>query len=190
MWTRLVLKRWWARAFASAGGCAILVAAAWSARWLADDLYRPVLSTLEVHVASVVIFGLLVAAFTTNSHKAYTESFASLVPAQRAAAVDASFRGPVPADAPVRDAAIEVTGRRLYSARFWRTMWLVVLGWHVFFLLALFGTSRWPRLDTDGWVWVAVILYTTVTAWYVSLSAKHRLRRLRQAYLMAIAAKP
>jgi hypothetical protein len=94
---------------------------------LATDPHESWLSALAWNVAGILLFGLLVAAFTSNSHRAYAYALAGLDPAQRAAAVDASFRGPVPVDAPVRDAAIRVAGRRLQSARFWRVLWLVLL---------------------------------------------------------------
>ncbi len=76
-------------------------------------------SAFAGQVAGIVIFGLVVAALTGNSHRAYTYGLVRRDPAQRTAAVDASFRGPVPVDAPVRDAAIRITGRRLRLARFW-----------------------------------------------------------------------
>ncbi len=174
MWTRIVLRPWWARALASAGVYAIYVAAYWWARGLAADPYQ-----LAKHVASIVIFGLLVAAFTSNSHQAYTNALAGLDPAQRSAAVDASFRGPVPVDVPVRDAAIWVAGRRLQSARIWRVMWLVLLCLGVLsFVLAWIGRGSLGKLMTG--IIFAVILCLTVAAWYVSLSVKHRLQTLRQ----------
>jgi hypothetical protein len=108
METRIVLKPWWARASAWAGVYAILVAADWWTRGLAPDPHQTWLFTLAGHVASIVIFGLLAAAFTSNSHRAHTNAVAGLQPAQQSTAVDASFRGPVAVDAPVRDAAIRV----------------------------------------------------------------------------------
>jgi hypothetical protein len=173
-----MLKPWRARALASAGVYAILVAAGWCARGLAADPHESWSFTLGGHVANIVIFGLLVAAFTSNSHLAYTNAFAGLDPAQRSAAVDASFRGPVPVDAPVRDAAIRVAGRRLYSTRSWR----VVLGLLVFAAGVGLALGTWPSgWDPDGWINFAVILGISVAGTYGSLSAKHRLQTLRQA---------
>jgi hypothetical protein len=177
MWTRIVLKPWWARTFASAGVYAVFVAAGWCARWLAGDPYQDVLLTFAVHIASIPIFGLLVAACTSDSHKAYTNALDRLDSRHRSTAIDASFRGPVPVDVPVRDAALRVGQRRLSSARFWRVMWLALLCLGVFEDVFLKGTSDWDPLD---WINFPVVLGFTVTAWYVSLSVKHRLQTLTQ----------
>jgi hypothetical protein len=127
MWIRIVLKPWWARAFASAGVYAILVAAGWCAHGLAADPHESWWFTLAGHGTSIVILGLLVAAFTGNSHRVYANALAGLDSAQRSAAIDASFRGPIPVDVRVRDAAIRVAGRRLQTARLWRTPGLLLL---------------------------------------------------------------
>jgi hypothetical protein len=179
MWTRLLLKPWWARALASAGVSAVLVALGWCARWMASDLYPDVLSTLAMHVASIVVFGLLVAVCTTSSHRAYFIDLAGLDPVRRSAAVDASFRGPVPADASVRDVAIRVTQRRLKRAKFWRVFWLVLFCLAVATdVLGLVRSGTAPK--ADDLMWDAVYLGLTVAAWYVSVSVKHRLQLLRQ----------
>lgn len=180
MWTRLLLKPWWARALASAGVAAVLVAIGWCARWLAGDLYPDVWSMLAEHAASIVVFGVLVAASTTSSHRAFWIDLARLDPARRSAAVDASFGGPVPADTSVRDVAIRVTQRRLKRVRFWRVFWLVVLCLRVAF--GVVGLVRWgaTSLQADDWVWVGFNLCFTVAAWYVSVRVKHRLQLLGQ----------
>jgi hypothetical protein len=194
MWARIVLKPWWARALAVAGVDTVLEAVYWCAGWiggyhLADNpqnTYHNVLLTFAVQAAGVVIFGLLVAASTLNSHQAYTNALAGLDPAQRSAAIDASFRGPVPVDAPVRDAAIRVAWRRLYVARFWRVMWLVLLG--LILLAADVGLAlgTWPSYwGPDDWVNFAVIPGFTIAAWYVSLSVKHRLQTLGQTQIQS-----
>ena len=178
MWTRIVLKPWWARALVSAAVYAVLVVSRWCARGLAADSHQRWLSTLPGQVASMVLFGVLMAAFTSISHKAYANALAGLDAAQRSAASDASFRGAVPVDAPVRDAAIWIAGRRLQSARSWRLLLgLVVLGPGSGLAL---GT--WPSLwHPEEWINFAVILGITVAAWYLSLTLKHRLRLLRQS---------
>jgi hypothetical protein len=185
MWTRIVLKPWWARALAWAGVYAILNTAGWCADGLAAGAYQSWFSTLAWHVASIVIFGLVVAAFTSNAHRAYTNALACLDPAQRSAAIDASFRGPFPVDAPVRDAAIRVGQLRLESARFWRVMWLVLLcwvvGWQALFAIGPHFWNRfWNEWDPDHLTGFAVCLFATVAAWYVSLSVMHRLQTLRR----------
>jgi hypothetical protein len=179
MWTRLLLQPWWVRALVSAAVFAGLVALGWCARWLAGDLYPHALSTLAEHVASIVVFGLLVAVATTSSHKAYWIDLADLDPARRSAAVDASFGGSVPADASVREAAIRVTQRRLTRVRFWRVFWPVLLCLNV--AIDVFGLMRWgtsPKADDlmeDG-----VYLCLAVAAWYVSVRAQRRLQLLGQ----------
>jgi hypothetical protein len=192
MWTRFVLKPFWARVLVVSGVYAILNAVQWCARGFRGfgaDPHQSWWFTLEfwsVYVAGIVISGLLAAAFTNNSHQAYTYALAGLDPAQRSAAVDASFRGPVPADAPVRDAAIRVAWRRLGTALFWRQLWLVLLGLAVLAVggsLArgfLFGT--WPSSgwSTHDWISSAVVVGFTVAAWYVPRSVKNRLQMLGQ----------
>jgi hypothetical protein len=183
MWTRILLKPFWVRALASAGVLAIVEVADWCARGLPADPHESSLSwlfTLVGRVVALAIFGVLVAAFTSTSNGILTNALTGLDPAQRSAAVAASFRGPVPVDAPVRDAAIRVAWRRLQSARFWRVLWLVLLG---------LGTLSWlmprfvwkqgtPGWDIDDWINFAIVLCFTVAAWYVSLSVKHRLQTL------------
>src|ERR1700739_3091181 len=90
VWTRIVLKPWWGRAIMSAGVNAILAAPGWCAHGLATDPHESSLSALAWNVAGILLFGLLVAAFTSNSHRAYAYALAGLDPAQRAAAGDAS----------------------------------------------------------------------------------------------------
>jgi hypothetical protein len=148
---------------------------------LATDPHESWLSALAWNVAGILLFGLLVAAFTSNSHRAYAYALAGLDPAQRAAAVDASFRGPVPVDAPVRDAAIRVAGRRLQSARFWRVLWLVLLCLLILSAGAGLAQGTWPSAwEADDWFNFAVILFFTVAAWHASLSARDCLQILRQ----------
>jgi hypothetical protein len=195
MWTRIVLKPFWARALVTSGVGAILNAVDWSDRGFAADPYESWLFTLAGHLAGAVIFGLLVAAFTTNSHHAYTHALASLDPTQRSAAVDASFRGPVPVDAPVREAAIRVGQRRLQSALFWRTIWLVLSGWGVLAIVLLVGEwlarGTWPASGSNTHDWIsravsfAVILGLLIAAWYVPLNIKHRLQMLGQTQIQS-----
>jgi hypothetical protein len=177
MWTRIVLKPWWTRALAAAGVVAIVNAAGWCANGLADDPHESWLFTLAKHGASIVIFGLLAAAFTSNSHNANTNALAGLDPAQRSAAVDASFRGPVPGDARVRDAAIRVAGWRLYSARSWRVMLVFI----VLVAGVALGSGAWASWDSEDWIYAAAILGVAATAWYEWLSAKRRVQTLRAA---------
>lgn len=176
MWTRIMLKPWWARALAAAGVYAIGVAAVWCAHGLAASPHQAWLSTPAGQAVSIVFVGLLVAALTSSSHNACTNALAGLDPAQRSAAIDASFRGPVPVDAPVRDAATRIAGRRLYSARSWRVMLVLIV------LTACVPLARgaWPSWGPEGWLYFAVILGFTVAAWYEWLSSKHRLQTLRQ----------
>jgi len=175
MWTRFLLLPWWTRALLTAGVYAIQV----TADWLAADLPQNFLSQLLWDAAIMVIFGLVVAANTANSHRIYADALAGLDPAQRSVAVRASFRGPVPADGFVRVAAIRISERRLYLARFWRVMWLVVVCLGLgFFALGRYlnGTSGW---QADDWIGEAIVLCVAVTAWYVFLRIGPRLQTLR-----------
>jgi hypothetical protein len=94
MWTRIVLKPFWARTLVMSGVGAVVNAVYWGARGFAADPHESWLFTLVGYLGGAVIFGLLVAAFTSNSHRAYTTALAGLDPARRSAAVDASFRRP------------------------------------------------------------------------------------------------
>jgi hypothetical protein len=183
MWTRLELKHWWVRAFGAAVAFAFFYAVDWGARLLAHDSYESWRWTLVIDGGFTVVFGVLVAVFTGTSHQVYNSILEGLDRTQRSAAVDASFRGPVPADVSVRDAAIRVTRRRLSSARFWRWMWLFLLALSVgSYLIGWFvwkrGLSTW---ELDDWVNFAISVGFVVVAWQVSLRAKHRLELLTQA---------
>jgi Protein of unknown function (DUF2510) len=186
MWTRILLQPWWVRGLAVAGVCAIAAAVSWCASWLAGGAQWPRLSAFAGQVAGIIIFGLVVAALTGNSHRAYTYALAGLDPAQRSAAVDASVGGAVPVDAPVRDAAIRITERRLRLARFWRVMWLIGVGMGVLSLVIWIFRSElswWnqtPAWHPGDWINFAISLGFAVGAWYASISAKHRLQMLRQ----------
>ncbi len=186
MWTRILLQPSWVRGLAVAGVYAIAAAVSWCASWLAGDAQWPGLSAFAGQVAGIIIFGLVVAVLTTSSHRAYAIDLAGLDPARRSAAVDASFHGPVPADASVRDAAIGVTERRLRRARFWRVMWLIGVGMGVLSLVIWIFRSEvslWRQAaawDPGDWINFAIILGFAVGAWYASISAKHRLQTLRQ----------
>jgi len=91
-------------------------------------------------------------------------------------------------DAPVRNAAIRVAVRRLQSARFWRVIWLVLVGLTAFANgvgLAL-GTIRlspvhWNVDDLASLAFIfAVFVGIPVAVCYASLRAKHRLQMLGQ----------
>jgi len=176
MWTRIVLKPWWTRALTAAGVFAIVVAAGWCARGLPADPPESWLFTLAKHIASIMIFGLLAAAFTSNSHNVYTNALAGLDPAQRSAAVDAAFRGPVPGDARVRDAAIRVAGCRIYSARSWRVMLILTVP----AAGAAVATDAWQSWSLRDWICAAAVLGVTASAWYEWLRAQHRIQTLRE----------
>ncbi len=190
MWTQILRKPFWARVFIVAGCNAILGAVMKCADWLgghhADNPYHDVYA-LACYVVGNLIFGLLVAAFTSNSNQAFARALWGLNPAQRSAAVDATFRGPVPDDAPVLDAAIRVAGQRLNLARFWRTIWLVFVGLPVLVAgaqLAL-GTYQPTNSEPSDWIFLALLLYFMVSACYVSISLKHRVEMLRQARIQS-----
>jgi hypothetical protein len=64
-----------------------------------------------------LVAGLIGAALTEPAHLAYTEALEDLPADQRSAAVTAMWRGPVPDDARVRDAAIRVGEAYLAKSR-------------------------------------------------------------------------
>jgi hypothetical protein len=189
MWTQFLRRPFWARVFIAAGFNAILGIVAMCADWIGGhppaDPYN--VYGLAGHIAVLLLGALLVAAFTSNSNQAFTRALWRLSPAQRSAAVDATFRGPVPDDASVLYAAIRVAGHRLNLARFWRTLILVLVGVHVVAAgagLAL-GTITSPA-STDSlpsdWISLAIVLYFMASVCYASISVKHRLEVLRQAW--------
>jgi hypothetical protein len=189
MWTQFLRKPFWARVFIAAGFNAFLGIVTMCADWLGGhppvdpyNVYR-----LAGHVVGLMLVGLLVAALTGNSNLVYTRALWGLNPAQRSAAVDATFGGPVPDDASVLYAAIRVAAHRLNLARFWRTLFLVLIGANVLAVgvgLAL-GTIR-PTISTNSlpseWISLALFLYVFVSVCYVSISVQHRLEVLRQAW--------
>ncbi len=186
MWTRILLQSWWVRGLAVAGIVAILGSAVWCAEWLAGEAQWPGWLAFAQQFVGFAFLALLVAAFTGNSHRAYTYALAGLDPAQRSAAVDASFDGAVPVDAPVRDAAIRITERRLRLDRFWRWIWLFWLCTGILGLVTWIFRSEvslWrqtPAWDLGTWVSFAIFLGVAVAAWHASINAKHRLQTLRQ----------
>lgn len=189
MWTQFLRKPFWARVFIVAGCNAMIDTVMECGDWLGG--YPPVdpynVYRLAGYVAGSLIFGVLVAAFTSNSNQAFTRALWGLNPAQRSAAVEATFRGPVPDDASVLYAAIRVAGQRLSLARFWRTIWLVFVGLPVLAAvieLAL-GTFEPAESKPSEWILFALLLYFMVSACYVSVSVKHRLEVLRQAWIQS-----
>lgn len=181
MWIRFLLKSFWVRALAAAGVFALVVVAYWCAHKLASNPHNPHQSwvvALTGRVAVIVIVGLLVAAFTGGSHRVYAHAVAGLDTAQRSAAIAASVRGPVPVDAPVRDAAIRIAGERRASALRWRPWSTVLLGLAAFDLMVdpwLIGSK------STNWTDLVFILCFAAGTWCVSLSARRRLQTLRQA---------
>src|SRR5262249_16640361 len=142
---------------------------------------------LATYVIGNLIVGLLVAALTDNSNRGFTRALWALNPAQRSAAVDATFRGPVPDDASVHYAAIRVAAHRLSLARFCRTIWLVfvvlpILGAGVGLAL---GTFQPTDSKPSEWILSGLVLYFMVSACYVSINLKHRLEMLRQAWIQS-----
>lgn len=179
MWTRILLMPWWARALIAGGLDAVLMAVNYCADWLFSALHQDSSSTLMQDAISIVIFGLLVAVLTRNSHKAYTRALAGLDPAQRSEALDASFRGLVPADAATREAAIRVTRRRVVVAGFWRVLWLVLscMGIAALVLEMTRATGR-EGPDPDDWISLALSSAATLMSWNVSIRAKRYLQIL------------
>ncbi len=186
MWTQILLKPFWPRMLILAGCNFALDTVMRCADWLGG--HPPVepfnVYGLAAYVAGSLIFGLLVATFTGNSNQAYTRALFSLDPAQRTAAVDAAFRGPVPDDPSVLYAAIRVAGQRLSVARFWRAIFLMFVGLP---LLATGvrlaqGTFEPATSAPSHWIFSAVLLYLMVSACCVSISVKHRVAVLRQAW--------
>lgn len=182
MWTRILLMPWRQRAFVAAGVDAVLNMPDWLVRGLGPDPHELWLFALLHKVMGIAIFGLVVAACTQNSHRAYTNALAGLDPAQRLAALEASFGGPVPVDAPVRDAAIRVTRRRLTVARSWRVVGLILVGLLLVGVLQLAAhpalSTRLSELDAADWFDIALAFGLAVTACYASLNAEHRLQLL------------
>lgn len=181
MWTRFVLKPWWARTLAGACGYGVIDAMDWGAHGLAADPYEPWTFTLAWHVAGMVSVGLLLGLFTDSSHIVCTTALDGLNPQQRSAAIDASLRGPAPTDPAVRDAAKRIAGRRVYSMRFWTSNCRALLVLIVFVAVLGLTLGNWPSgWDRDDWMWGAAFLSATAASWYVSVGAQRRLQLLRQ----------
>jgi hypothetical protein len=180
MWTRFVLKPWWARTLAGACGCGSIDAAAWYAHGLAADGHEPWLLTLGWHLAGMVTFGLLLGLCTDSSHIVCSTALDGLNSQQRSAAIDASLRGPAPADPAVRDAASRLAERRAYSTRFWMSSGRALLV--LMALMAGLGLSlgTWPPgWDHENRMWGAAFLSIMAAGWYISVGANRRLQMLR-----------
>jgi hypothetical protein len=181
MWTRFVLKPWWARTFAGASGYGIVDAADWCACGLPADPHEPLLLTLAWHVAGVVTFGLLLAMCTDSSHIVCTTALDGLNSQQRSEAIDASLRGPAPSDPAVRDAAIRIAGRKVYSTRFWASNCRALLVLMVLVAGLGLALGSWPSdWDHDDWMWGTAVLCVMLMSWYFSVGAQRRLQMLKQ----------
>jgi hypothetical protein len=174
MWTRFLLKPWWVRAWASAGVYAAIVTADWCARGLPPDPHRSWLYTITDHAASIVFAGFVVVTVTDTAHRAYANALAGLDPAQRWAAVDSALGGPMPVDAPVRNAAMRLARLRVQSAQTSRAWLMVLLGMTFLSALVIWPSGR----KTAEWVYFLAIPCFVAAAWRASLSVERRLQTL------------
>ncbi|OBA78645.1 hypothetical protein A9W99_23555 [Mycobacterium sp. 1164966.3] len=179
MWTRFVLQPWWGRALVGACGYGVFDAFNWGANGLEADPHEPWLLTLAWHVAGIGVFGLLVALFTDSTHISCNNALAGLNSQQRSAAIDATFRGPAPADPAVREAAIRLAARKVYSARFWTSNCRVLLVLIVLFAVLGLAVGTWPSgWHSDDWISCAALLSVMLVGWHSSAATKHRLQML------------
>lgn len=106
MFIRLPFQPWWLRTVYCAAGvlatvCAFLV----GLRWQGGMIHVPLLGWLLIVVGALVVAGLLAVAVSQGRDR-YVQALGSThTPDQRAQAITAVWRGPVPADPDVRRAA-------------------------------------------------------------------------------------
>jgi hypothetical protein len=185
LWTGLMFKPWWARAlpwfFGVAGAFAVIA----GIRWLTGESSFHPSRTIAVGAAVAVFVGLVAAAATHRRHRAYTKALDGLPPPDRSVAIDASWHGPVPAGARVRDAAIRIGEIRVAAAQRSKRIWLYVT---VFLGLAvaLDVGSKYlfePVSNRDLPFYGTLIALTTcaaVSACYASRRTQHRLVVLKR----------
>ncbi len=185
MWTRFLVMSFWTRVAIAAGIDAMIDGVRLFSSWLGGyhlasapqlidhNLFHTIIS----QGIGYVLAGLMVAAFTNNSHEIYTYTLRGLDSQQRSTAIEAAIRGPVPTDVYVRSAAIGVARRRLQCVGFWKTIWLVALCLNAL-ALALGLTDGWQGFDLEGWAWSVLVPCFAAAAWYVSKSAEQRFRLL------------
>jgi hypothetical protein len=179
MWIRFLLKPFWARVFTVACAYGVVKIVDWCARGLPAEPSQSPWSTLGWQVVGAMISGLVLAAFTDNSHNAFAGALYGLDSRQRSEAIDASFRGPVPADPKVRDAAVRVAQRRVYATQFCTSNYRALLVLIVLFTGLGLALGTWPSgWDRADWMWTAALVCAAVATWYVSASAKRRLQIL------------
>lgn len=170
---------WWERALTAASVSALLNILGWFANGMPIDPRQPWWAPLVATAAGILIGAVLVTAFTERSHSLLVNALSGLDPARRPAAVAAAFDGPVPGDARLRDAAVQVNQRRLQSALLWRAVWTALLGLEVLVLVGTVWDGRTPGWGGRDALYLAVHVALALAAWHASFDVKHRLQMLR-----------
>ena len=117
MLIRMMLKPWWARVVAWACVLAAVIAVIECGSWLAGQPVQNPWRTIATISALAVPFAVVMAAATDPVHRAYTKALEGLPSRDGSAAIVAIWRGPIPTDPRVRDAAIRVGEIRIDEAR-------------------------------------------------------------------------
>ena len=193
LWIRLQLAPWWVRALYGAGSAWLAAGIAevllWANEQAPRDYHRTSVALSPLWLA--IIFGLfpfvMAVIFATEYQRQrgqYCEAVAGLPATEKAAAIKAIWRGPVPTDSAVRAAAIRVGNLYLESRR--RLNRRYKFCWYyfpVFFggmgLLNLAEHNHWASV-----VWIATgaaVVLGLVWARYSARRLQHRIAELVEA---------
>jgi hypothetical protein len=182
---RLMLKPWWVRALPGFSVVAVAYAVTAGVRWLAGEPPTHPWRTIAAATAAAAIVGLVAAATTHRRHQAYTKTLDGVPAPERSAAIDASWHGPIPADARVRDAAIRVGEIRVAAAQRAKRIWLYLTAF-LGLAVALDVGSKYlfePVSNRDlpfSGTLIALTSCAAVLAFYTSRRTQHRLEVLKR----------
>ncbi|GAB3019795.1 hypothetical protein [Mycobacterium bourgelatii] len=179
MWTRFLLMSWWERALTAASVSASLHIVGWCANGMPVNADQPWWAPLVATAAAILLGAVVVTAFTERSHALLVKALSGIDAARRPTAVAAALSGPVPSDANIRDAAIQVNQRRLRSAVMWRAIWSALLSLEVLALVGAVWAGRTPPWGGRDAMYLVVHLALTLAAWHTTFDVKHRLQMLR-----------
>jgi hypothetical protein len=181
-----MLQPWWARALLWAVGVGGVFAATKCVQVLLGRRLDP-WRMVTVVVVLAVLVGLAAAAATHRRHRAYLEALEALSPTDQLVAIDASWRGPVPDDIGVRDAAIRAAAIRLGAARGSMRfrigaaiLYSLGLAYEKFVSPFLDGTASDPQVPAAA-TFLAVIIGSGLSAWYVARHSRRRIMVLKAA---------
>jgi hypothetical protein len=173
MWIRVLLQSWWVRTvylalWCVAGAFGMIALFRYQDGISPDPFSLPVPGIVIIAVACVGLAGLLAAVFEQQRNRYHQVLQATTTPAERSQAIAAVWRGPVPDNPRVRDAAgqlawLQLSGYRKNRKASWIIYPLVVVTW------LLGGLDEWSEHDYRRAIVSAVFagLFLVLFAWLV-----------------------